>query len=131
MTQEEYQKLLEETKEVTKSEVRKIGGYDEEDANYSCIHTIVFNNGEVYKWKESNVFDMGTGFHPEFPIVEGRKFSGLLITRDNENTVQIFDFKNPDDKYKSWYTVRELTGYELKSYLIAKYNSEFGDMIRM
>ncbi len=129
MKKEEYQKLLEETKEVTKSEIEKF--HNGEGYVYTCIHTILFNNGEVYKWKESNVFDMGTGFHPEFPIVEGRKFSGLLRTRDNENTVQIFDFKNPDDKYKSWYTVRELTGYELKSYFIAKYNSEFGDMFRM
>ena len=125
MTQEEYQKLLEETKEVTKSEVRKIGGYDEEDADYTCIHTIVFNNGEVYKWKERNVFDMGTGFHPEFPIVEGRKPGGLVKIQDDKYFFEIYDSN------KGWYIVRELEEFELKSYLIAKYNSEFGDMIRM
>ena len=125
MTREEYQKLLEETKEVITSKVRKVG--DE----LSCVHTIEFNNNQIYKWNERNIFDFGTVFNPDFSIIEGKKPGGLVKVIDNKYFFETYGKKNSCDKFDTWYIVRELTEYELKSYLIAKYNSEFKDMIRL
>ena len=60
MKKEEYQKLLEETKEVTTSKIKK--SFDE----LNCIHTIIFKNNEKYIWIERNIFDFGTIFNPNF-----------------------------------------------------------------
>ena len=125
MTREEYQKLLDETKEVTTSEVRK------HEDELRCVHTIVFNNNQTYRWDERNIFDFGTVFNPDFSIMKGKDSGGLVRVLDNKYYFETYDKQNPDDKYARWYIVRELTEYELKSYLIAKYNSEFGDMIRL
>ena len=125
MKKEEYQKLLEETKEVTTSKVEKV------DDELRCVHTIVFNNNQTYRWDERNIFDCGTVFNPDFSIMEGKDSGGLVRVIDNKYYFDTYDKQNPDDKYAHWYIVRELNEYELKSYLIAKYNSEFGDMIRL
>ena len=121
----EYQKLLEGTKEVTTNKVVKC------DDELRCVHTIVFNNNQIYKWDERNIFDFGTIFNPDFSIMEGKDSGGLVRAIGNRYYFETYGKKNPDDKYQYWYIVRELTEYELKSYLIAEHNSVFRDMFRV
>ena len=125
MNKEEYKKLLEEVKEFKTSKPIKV------DDELSCVHTIVFNNNLSYRWNERNIFDFGTVFNPAFSIMENKKSGGVVKVKDNKYYFETYGKKNPDDKHNTWYIVRELTDYELKSYLIAQYNSEFGDMFRM
>ena len=125
MNKEEYKKLLEEVKEFKTSKPIKV------DDELSCVHTIVFNNNLSYRWNERNIFDFGTVFNPAFSIMGNKKSGGVVKVKDNKYYFETYGKKNPDDKYSIWYIVRELTEYELKSYLIAQYNSEFGDMFRM
>lgn len=125
MKKEEYQKLLEETKEVKTSKIKK--SFDE----LNCIHTIIFKNNEKYIWIERNIFDFGTIFNPNFSIKEGMEKGGTVKKIDNKYYFETYGKKNNNDKYDTWYIVRELKEFELKSYLIAKYNSEFKNMIRL
>ena len=125
MNKEEYKKLLEEVKEFKTSKPIKV------DDELSCVHTIVFNNNLSYRWNERNIFDFGTVFNPDFSIMGNKKYGGVVKVKDNKYYFETYGKKNPDDKHNTWYIVRELTDYELKSYLIAQYDSEFGDMFRM
>ena len=125
MNKEEYKKLLEEVKEFKTSKPIKV------DDELICVHTIVFNNDLSYSWNERNIFDFGTVFNPAFSIMENKKSGGVVKVKDSKYYFETYGKKNTDDKHSIWYIVRELTEYELKSYLIAQYNSEFGDMFRM
>ena len=56
---------------------------------------------------------------------------GTVKKIDNKYYFETYGKKNNNDKYETWYIVRELKEFELKSYLIAKYNSEFKNIIRL
>ena len=68
---------------------------------------------------------------PNFSIKEGMEKGGTVKKIDNKYYFETYGKKNNNDKYDTWYIVRELKEFELKSYLIAKYNSEFKNIIRL